>query len=95
MAEAKQPPYSTIPAYSPELNPDEILNQDVESNAVGRRRAHNQKELMANVRGYLIRRILREAANAGRPLFKDTFMRSMYDMLQCKLFYAPRNDCCF
>ena len=42
-----------LPAYSPELNPDEILNQDVKSNAVGRRRAHNQKELMANVRGYL------------------------------------------
>ena len=42
-----------LPGYSPELNPDEILNQDVKSNAVGRRRAHNQKELMANVRGYL------------------------------------------
>jgi len=27
------------------------LNQGVKSNAVGRRRAHNQKELMANVRG--------------------------------------------
>ena len=42
-----------LPAYSPELNPDEILNQDVKSNAVGRKRAHNQQELMASVRGYL------------------------------------------
>jgi transposase len=31
-----------LPGYSPELNPDELLNQDVKSNAVGRRRAGNQ-----------------------------------------------------
>ena len=41
-----------LPGYSPELNPDEYLNQDVKSNAVGRRRAGNQKELMKNVRSY-------------------------------------------
>ena len=42
-----------LPGYSPQLNPDELLNQDVKSNAVGRRRAQDQKELIANVRGYL------------------------------------------
>jgi transposase len=42
-----------LPSYSPELNPDEFLNQDVKSNAVGRRRAESQAELMADVRGYL------------------------------------------
>lgn len=42
-----------LPPYSPELNPDEYLNQDVKSNAVGRRRAHNVDELVSNVRGYL------------------------------------------
>jgi transposase len=42
-----------LPAYSPELNPDEFLNQDVKSNAVGRRRAENKKELIEDVRGYL------------------------------------------
>ncbi len=42
-----------LPGYSPQLNPDEMLNQDVKSNAVGRRRAHNQEELVTNVRGYL------------------------------------------
>ena len=42
-----------LPGYSPELNPDEILNQDVKSNAVGKKRPHNQKELLSNVRGYL------------------------------------------
>ena len=42
-----------LPAYSPELNPDEMLNNDVKSNAVGRRRPTNRYELLANVRGYL------------------------------------------
>jgi transposase len=42
-----------LPGYSPELNPDEMLNQDVKSNAVGKRRAHNQSELVKNVRGHL------------------------------------------
>lgn len=42
-----------LPAYSPELNPDEYLNQDVKSNSVGRRRPRNAEEMIANVRGYL------------------------------------------
>lgn len=42
-----------LPAYSPELNPDEYLNQDVKSNSVGRRRARDADELIANVRSYL------------------------------------------
>lgn len=42
-----------LPGYSPELNPDEYLNQDVKSNAVGRRRPKTQHEMMSNVRGYL------------------------------------------
>ena len=45
-----------LPPYSPDLNPDEMLNNDVKANAVGRRRAHNQKELMRNIREYLRRR---------------------------------------
>jgi len=42
-----------LPGYSPELNPDELLNHDVKSNAVGRRRARNRQELVANTRNYL------------------------------------------
>jgi transposase len=42
-----------LPGYSPELNPDEMLNQDVKTNAVGRKRANNQKELISNVRSFL------------------------------------------
>lgn len=42
-----------LPGYSPELNPDEMLNHDVKSNAVGRKRAKDQKELVSNTRSYL------------------------------------------
>ena len=42
-----------LPGYSPELNPDELLNQDVKSNAQGRRRPNNQAEMIGNVRSYL------------------------------------------
>jgi len=42
-----------LPGYSPELNPDELLNQDVKSNAVGRKRADNLPELMSNIRSFL------------------------------------------
>ena len=42
-----------LPSYSPDLNPDEYLNQDVKSNAVGRRRPHTQEEMVQGVRSYL------------------------------------------
>jgi transposase len=42
-----------LPGYSPELNPDEMVNQDVKSNALGRRRPHNKEEMITNVRSYL------------------------------------------
>lgn len=34
-----------LPACSPELNPDELLNQEAETNAVRRKRAANKTEL--------------------------------------------------
>lgn len=42
-----------LPGYSPELNPDEYLNQDVKSNALGRQRPSDQTEMMGQVRTYL------------------------------------------
>jgi DDE superfamily endonuclease len=39
--------------YSPELNPDELLNQDVKTNALGRVRPLNLSEMMRSVRSYL------------------------------------------
>jgi PAS domain-containing protein len=41
------------PGYSPELNPDEVLNQGVKSNAVGRERPENKQQMMRQVRSYL------------------------------------------
>ena len=43
----------SLPGYSPELNPDELLNQDVKSNALGRRRPGDQSEMIRDVRSYL------------------------------------------
>lgn len=42
-----------LPSYSPQLNPDEFLNQDVKTNAVGRQRPKDQPEMMGRVRSYL------------------------------------------
>lgn len=42
-----------LPSYSPDLNPDEFLNQDVKSNALGRRRPRDRREMIAGVRAYL------------------------------------------
>jgi len=42
-----------LPGYAPELNPAEMLNQDVKTNALGRRRPVNLTELKADVRRFL------------------------------------------
>jgi transposase len=42
-----------LPGYAPELNPTELLNQDVKTNALGRRRPHTQDELIGDTRSYL------------------------------------------
>ena len=45
-----------LPGYSPELNPVELLNQDVKANAAGRRRARSAAELAKELRSYMRRR---------------------------------------
>ena len=47
-----------LPAYSPELNPDELLNQDVKSNAVCGQLAKTSIELKNNLTTYLFARFL-------------------------------------
>ena len=39
-----------LPSYSPELNPDELLNQDVKTNALGRVRPVNSRAVLALMR---------------------------------------------
>lgn len=54
-----------LPGYSPELNPTELLNQDVKTNAIGRRRPRDQDELIDNTRSYLRSRQRRPRLVAG------------------------------
>lgn len=42
-----------LPGYSPNLNPDEFLNNDVKSNALGRRRPADREEMEGDIRSYL------------------------------------------
>jgi transposase len=42
-----------LPAYSPELNPDELVNQDVKANALKHKLIHTKSELSKMVRSYL------------------------------------------
>jgi len=42
-----------LPGYSPDLNPDEFLNQDVKSNALDRQRPATRAEMIDGVRSYL------------------------------------------
>jgi len=54
-----------LPGYSPELNPAEMLNQDVKTNALGRRRPISVTELKADVRRFL-RSAQRQPARVAR-----------------------------
>lgn len=58
-----------LPGYSPELNPDEMLNQDVKANAVGRQRAASQNELIGNVRNFL--RSRQRKSHVVRSYFRE------------------------
>lgn len=60
-----------LPSYSPELNPDEYLNNDVKSNAVGRKRAATKAELEKNVRSSL-------QSTQRRPEKVKSFFKAKY-----------------
>lgn len=42
-----------LPTYSPELNPTEYLNQDVKTNALRKKRAKNQLEMVENIHRFM------------------------------------------
>jgi len=62
-----------LPGYSPELNPDELLNQDVKTNAQGRKRPGNAEEMIGNVRAYLRRR--QRQPNVVKAYFEEEHVR--------------------
>ncbi|MFT4155309.1 transposase [Parafilimonas sp.] len=42
-----------IPPYSPELNPQEYLNQDVKTNVIGKKRPINKEQMRNNVEDFM------------------------------------------
>ena len=45
-----------LPSYSPDLNPDELVNNDVKSNALGRKRPRTQKQMIRHIRAHMHKR---------------------------------------
>lgn len=62
-----------LPGYSPELNPDELLNQDVKSNAQGRCRPNSQTEMYGNVRSCL--RSTQKQPHVVKAYFREQHVR--------------------
>jgi transposase len=58
-----------MPGYCPELNPDELLNQDVKTNGLGKSRPTDRTELMTTVRSHLYRR--QKQPQVIRNLFRE------------------------
>lgn len=62
-----------LPGYCPELNPDELLNQYVKTNALGKSRPTNKVEMVANLRSHLHRR--QKQPHLIRSLFQEQHVR--------------------
>jgi transposase len=57
-----------LPPYSPELNPDELVWNDVKNNAVGRSKLDGPKDLQRAVVGRL--RFLQKRSDCVRSFFR-------------------------
>jgi transposase len=62
-----------LPGYCPELNPDELLNQDVKTNALGKSRPTSKADMIDNIRRHLHRR--QKQPHDIRNLFKEKHVR--------------------
>ena len=62
-----------LPGYCPELNPDELLNQDVKTNALGKSRPTNKAQMVAGLRSHLYRR--QKQPHIIRNLFQEKHVR--------------------
>lgn len=45
-----------LPPYSPELNPQEYVNQDVKTNVIGKKRPVNKEQMRKNVEDFMVNR---------------------------------------
>jgi hypothetical protein len=84
-ANAQQLRLIRMPGYCPELNPDELLNQDVNANALGKSRPSNRMEMMTGVRSHLYRR--QRQPHIIRNLFQEKHVR--YAALFKSTHYLP------
>lgn len=62
-----------LPGYCPELNPDELLNQDVKTHGLGRSRPANRPQLIQTVRCHLHRR--QKQPQVIKNLFQEKHVR--------------------
>lgn len=62
-----------LPGYCPELNPDELLNQDVKTNALGKSRPTSKSEMIGTIRRHLHRR--QKEPHVIRNLFREEHVR--------------------
>ncbi len=58
-----------LPGYAPELNPDELLNQDLKSNVFSSGRPRTRDELVAQTRSYL--RAIQKRPDIVRAHFQE------------------------
>jgi hypothetical protein len=58
-----------LPGYGPELHPDELLNQDVNTNALGKSRPQTRADMLTAVRRQLHRR--QKQPHIIRNLFQE------------------------
>lgn len=62
-----------LTGYCPEPNPDELLNQDVKTNALGKSRPTSKADMIGTVRRHLHRR--QKEPHVIRNLFKEKHVR--------------------
>jgi transposase len=62
-----------LPSYSPELNPDELLNQDLKASALYRSRPRSRTEMVQNARAHLRRR--QHQPSLVRSFFRESHVR--------------------
>lgn len=62
-----------LPGYCPELNPDELLNQDVKTNTLGKSQPTNKAGMVASLRSHLHRR--QKQPHVIRNLFQEKHVR--------------------
>jgi hypothetical protein len=62
-----------LPTYSPDLNPDELLNNHVKTNALGRRRRATRHQMIGGVRSFL--RSTQRRPNVIQNVFRHELVR--------------------